>query len=194
MLKDRFFYPIAVVVIAAMIWFALSRAKPSHLQTIDICTSGYELKGEDLIQLVASPGTNYDFFAPQNTEAAYVKLYSHVPRDKADASAGVFAPIPSQYTQLFQEKTIRLTVKARAGRTDPLKTFDAGYFSLTAGSTNWKTFDLTDEFQKYSFEFMPLKAAPSGEVDYFGIWPGVEGKQKTMDVETMHIQIISACP
>lgn len=194
MLKDRFFYPIAVVLIASMIWFALSRAKPPHLQRVDICKSGYAFKGEDLIQLVASPGTNYDYFASQNTKAAYVKLYSHIPRDKAPASAGVFAPIPSQYAQLFQGKTIRLTIKARLGRKDPLESFDAGYFSLTAGATNWKSFDLTDGFQDYSFEFTPSKAAPSEEVDYFGIWPGVEGEQKTMDVETMQIQIISGCP
>jgi len=193
MLKDRFFYPIALALIAAMIWFALSRAQLEDIIRADVCESGYIMKGEDLVQLVAAPGTNYDYFAAQRDNAAYVTLNSHIARDKAPPSTGVFAPIGYQYAQVFHGKTIRMTIRAKEGRRNPLQSFDAGYFSLTAGTTNWKTFELTDAFQDFSFDFTPRKADKTEDIDYFGIWPGVEGKQTTMDVESFQIKILSGC-
>jgi len=145
------------------------------------------------VSLVAAPGTNYDYFASQRENPAYVTLHSHIARDKAPPSTGVFAPIGYQYAQVFQGKAIRMTIIAKAGRRNPLESFDAGYFSLTAGATNWKTFELTDEFQAFTFDFSPLSAEKTEDIDYFGIWPGIEGKQKTMDVESFQIKILSGC-
>jgi len=194
MLKDRFFYPLALALIAGMIWFALSRAQISDIISADVCKSGYTVEGEDLALLVAGPGTNYDYFAAQRDNAAYVSLYSHIARDLADPpSAGVFAPIGYQYAQVFHGKTIRMTIRAKAGRRNPLKSFDAGYFSIAAGATKWQTFDLTNRFQDFSFDFSPRKAEITQDIDYFGIWPGVEGKQTTMDVEKFQVTILSGC-
>lgn len=194
MLKDRFFYPLALALIAGMIWFALSRAQLSDIISADVCKSGYTVEGEDLAFLQAGPGTNYNYFAPQRDNPAYVSLYSHIARDKANPpSAGVFVSIGYQYAQVFHGKTIRMTIRARAGRRNPLDNFDAGYFSLAAGTTDWQRFDLTDNYQDYSFDFSPRKTEATLDIDYFGIWPGVEGKQTTMDVEKFQVTILSGC-
>jgi len=194
MLKDRYFYPLALALIAGMIWFALSRAQLSDVISADVCKSGLTIEGEDLVLLQAGPGTNYEYFAAQRDNVAYVSLFSHIARDKADPpSAGVFAPIGYQYAQVFHGKTIRMTVRARAGRRNPLDSFDTGYFSLTGGATKWQTFELRDSFQDFSFDFSPRKAEPTQDIDYFGIWPGVEGKQTRMDVEKFQVTILSGC-
>jgi len=138
----------------------------------DVCKLGYTIEGEDLILLEAGPGTNYNYFGAQGENAAYVSLYSHIARDKADPpSAGVFAPIDYQYAQVFH----------------------AGYFSVAAGSTQWQTFNLTDNFQDFSFDFSPRKVEPTEDIDYFGIWPGVKGKQTIMDVEKFQVTVLSGC-
>ena len=194
MLKDRFFYPLALALIAGMIWFALSRAQLSDIISADVCKSGYIVEGEDLVFLQAGPGTNYDYFAAQRDNPAYVSLYSHIARDKADPpSAGVFAPVGYQYAQVFHGKNIRMTIRAKAAHRNPLESFDAGYFSLTAGATQWQTFELTDSFQDYSFDFAPRKTEGPQDIDYFGIWPGVEGNQNMMDVEKFQVKILSGC-
>jgi len=194
MLKDRFFYPLALALIVGMVWFALSRARISDIISADVCKSGYTVEGEDLALLEAGPGTNYDYFAAQRDNAAYVSLYSHIARDIAKPpSAGVFAPIGHQYAQVFHGKTIRMTIRARAGRRNALDSFDAGYFSSIAGATQWQTFELTDSFQDFSFDFSPRKAGITQDIDYFGIWPGVEGKQTIMDVEKYQIIVLSGC-
>jgi len=194
MLKDRFFYPLALASIAGMIWFALSRAQLSDILSADVCKSGYIVEGEDLALLQAGAGTNYDYFAAQRDNPAYVSLYSHIARDKADPpSAGVFAPISYQYAQLFHGKTIRMTIRARAGHRNPLDRFDAGYFSLVAGASDWQIFNLTNNFQDFSFDFSPQTEEITQDIDYFGIWPGVEGNQTIMDVEKFQIVILSGC-
>jgi len=194
MLKDRFFYPLVLALIAGMVWFALSRARISDIISADVCKSGYTVEGEDLALLEAGPGTNYDYFAAQRDNAAYVSLYSEIARDKAiSASAGVFAPISYQYAQVFHGKTIRMTIRARAGHRNPLDSFDTGYFSPIAGATQWQTFELTDRFQDFSFDFSPRKAGITQDIDFFGIWPGIEGKRTTMDVEKFQITILSGC-
>lgn len=194
MLKDRFFYPIALALIAGIIWVALSRAETSNVISADVCKLGYTIEGEDLILLESGPGTNYNYFGAQGENAAYVSLYSHIARDKADPpSAGVFAPIGYQYAQVFHGKTIRMTIRAKAGRRRPLESFDTGYFSVAAGSTQWQTFNLTDNFQDFSFDFSPRKVEPTEDIDYFGIWPGVKGKQTIMDVEKFQVTVLSGC-
>ena len=60
MLKDRFFYPIALALIAGIIWVALSRAEISNVISADVCKLGYTIEGEDLILLESGPGTNYN--------------------------------------------------------------------------------------------------------------------------------------
>jgi len=65
MLKDRFFYPLALALIAGMVWFALSRAQLPDIISADVCKSGYTVEGENLALLQAGPGTNYDYFAAQ---------------------------------------------------------------------------------------------------------------------------------
>ena len=52
MLKDRFFYPIALALIAGIIWVALSRAETSNVISADVCKLGYTIEGEDLICLL----------------------------------------------------------------------------------------------------------------------------------------------
>jgi len=86
-----------------------------------------------------------------------------------------------------------MTIRARAGHRNPLDSFDTGYFSLTAGASNWQTFELTDSFQDFTFDFSPRKGEATQNIDYFGIWPGVEGNQTRMDVEKYQITVLSGC-
>lgn len=191
MLKDRFFYPIALALIAAMIWFALSRASVTKLTDACIWQNGFVTQGEDLVTLTASPGTSYEYVGATPTDLAHIVTQTQIPRRDAPASAGVFAALGPDYERAFAGQQIRITLRARQGRKAPLETFDMGYFTAGAGDSGWRRRTLTPEWQDYTLDFAPKPPNGDPDLDYMGIWPGDAGEQKTMDVAFMKIDVLS---
>lgn len=191
MLKDRFFYPLALALIAGMIWFALSFSKRTKLTDACIWQNGFTTQGEDLDLLTASPGISYSFIGETPTSSAHIVAMTHIPRRDAPASAGVFAALGPDYERAFAGQKIRLIVRARQGRKNPLSEFDMGYFTAGAGDSGWRRQRLTSEWTDYAFEFTPKPPNGDPDADYFGIWPGDAGKQETMDIEFLKIEVLS---
>jgi len=191
MLKDRFFYPIALALIAAMIWFALSRASVTKLSDACIWQNGFVTQGEDLITLTASPGTAYDYVGVISADPAYIVAMTEIPRRNAPASAGIFAALGPDYERALAGQKIRVTVRARQGRKNPLAEFDMGYFTAGAGDSGWHRRTLTPDWQDFTLDFSPKPPNGDPDLDYFGIWPGEAGEQETMDIEFMKIDVLS---
>lgn len=191
MLKDRIFYPIALALIAAMIWFALSRSTVVKLSDACIWQNGFSTQGEDLVTLTASPGTSYEYVGATPTDPAHIVTMTQIPRKDAPLSAGVFAPLGPDYERAFAGQTIRITVRARQGRKAPLEAFDMGYFTAGAGDSGWRRRSLTQDWQDYTLDFAPKPPNGDPDLDYMGIWPGDEGEQKTMDISSMKIDVLS---
>jgi len=191
MLKDRFFYPIALVLIAAIIWFALSRSSVTKLTDACIWQNGFLSKGEALVTLTKSPGTNYEYIGATPTNPAHIVALSHISRRNAPASAGIFAALNEDYERALAGQQIRVTVRARKGRKNPLEEFDMGYFTAGAGDSGWRRRNLTSDWKDYTLDFTPKPPNGDPDLDYLGVWPGEEGKQKTMDIAFMKIDVLS---
>ena len=56
--------------------------------------------------------------------------------------------------------------------------------------SGWITYELTNEFQDYSFDFTPNLPNPEGN-QYVGIWPDVKGRGRTMDVKWVKVEIVT---
>jgi len=191
MLRDRFFYPLAVALIAAMIGFALSLGTTERVSDACIWENGFVARGDDLVSLTASPGTTYEFVGATSANPAHVIMMTEISRVDAPASAGVFAALGPDYERALAGHKLRITVRARQGRKNPLKEFDMGYFTAGAGDSQWQRRQLTEDFQNYSFEFTPNLPTADPDLDYLGIWPGDEGKQETIDVEFMRVDVLT---
>lgn len=191
MLKDRFFYPVALAVIAAMIWFALSRSSAVKLSDACIWQNGFISQGEDLITLTASPGTAYEYVGATPTDPAHIIARTEIPRREAPASAGIFAALGPDYERAFAGQQIRVTVRARQGRKNPLEEFDMGYFTAGAGDSGWRRRVLNPQWQDYVLDFAPKPPNADPDIDYLGVWPGEAGEQKTMDIEFMKVDVLS---
>jgi len=190
-MKDRFFYPLAGVVIAGIIALAfLPGKRESGPDKAKILMDGYALSGNDLTSLYASGGTDFTFTEGQGGEAAYAVLSSNLPRNMAPASAGVFATLSSDYEGAFAGKKLQITIRAKAAKDSPLEQFEAGYFTSGPGDSGWRAFTLTPKYKDYSFTFTPgTVTGPPGR-DYVGIWPGVDGKKKRMLVRSFAIKVV----
>ena len=191
MLKDRFFYPIALALIAGMIWYALSLSTATKLTDACIWQNGFTVQGEDLITLTASPGTTYEYRGATPTDSAHIIAMTQIPRRDAPPSAGVFASLSSDYERALAGQNIRITIRAREGRKNPLDLFDMGYFTAGAGDSGWRRRTLIADWQDYVLDFSPKLPNGEPDLDYLGVWPGDTGEQKTMDIAFMKIDVLS---
>lgn len=191
MLKDRYFYPLAIACIIGMVFYAMSKADYEDLTKNMVFENGFIINGEDLATLTASPGTLYNYTATTSSEQAFVTLRTNVPREKTIPSAGVFAALGEIYEATFATQNLKMTIRARQGRTDPLTHFDMGYFTADVGDSGWVRQSLTPQWKDYSLEFTPNSPVNDLGVDYAGIWPGDKGKNETMDVQFIKIDILS---
>lgn len=188
-MRDLLFYPLLVLAIAGILAMALlpGRVPPA---TDEELAQGYTLTGTDLEQLTAAPGTLLSFTSTSDGTILYAVMATNLPRKMASASAGIFVTLGPQYESYFAGKNLKMTVVARQGTPNPLESFDVGYFTVGAGDSGWKNFKLTSNFTAYSFMFTPKVGANSGN-DYFGVWPGTEGRSQTMEVQSMSVEIIT---
>lgn len=190
-MKDRFFYPLMVVVIGGILALALLPGRVTGgVSDQDVLKNGFVLSGSDLQKMATAPGTALSFPNTQEGAFSYAVMSSNLPRRMAPASAGIFGILGPKYERLFAEEMLRITVSARQGQSNPLDDFEVGYFTVGAGDSGWRAFELTPQFEEYTFTFRPKKSAEPDN-DYVGIWPGVEGRSKTMDVRAIKVEIIT---
>lgn len=189
-MKDRYFYPIAILLVIGIVMLGLKPGiKPQGPSDDEILRDGYLMAQNDLEKLVAAPGTLVSFETDSFGKTHYAVLSSNLPRKMAGASAGVFATLGPQYERAFADHGLKITIVARGSTVRPLEEFDAGYFTSGTGDSGWKPFKLGVEYQSYSFEFTPKSGGKPGN-DYVGIWPGKEGKNKSMDVKSIRVEVI----
>lgn len=183
-MKDWLFYPLIIAFAGAMIAYALSLADYEEVDT----QQGLVVEGRALSTFYAAQGTSFSIAGDNVNPFAYAVLSAHVARKNAPQSAGVFITLGPADKKVFSGKSIRVTARARQGRADPLSGFDMRYFGKGAGS-KWRSFDLSGEFENYSFEFKAGAANPDTN-DYVGFWPDVAGQGRTMDVKWLKVEII----
>jgi hypothetical protein len=190
-MRDRFFYPLLVLVIAGILYLAvLPGIRHGNLSPEDIINEGYTLSGLDLQKLTAAPGTEVSFIGGQGELPLLAVLSSNNPRKLANASAGVFGTLGPNYEAGFGGYDLEITITARAGRDKPLSEFKAGYFTVGVGDSRWQNFTLSANFEDYIFNFTPKPPKGNPGNDFVGIWPGDEGKSETMELKSIRIRIL----
>lgn len=187
MLKDRFFYPLAALIVVAMVAVALSFGERIDLTDREIWNSGYTMTGEDLVRLTAQPGTQAVFVAAASEEPAYARLTSTAARDSLPPGPGVFAPLGPQYERAFASRDIRMTVTARSSRINGLETFDIGYFSAGSGDSGWKRKTLTADWKDYVLDFRPGILTEQVGLDHASVWPGETAELLNVDIKSIRV-------
>jgi len=191
MLKDRFFYPLAALIVTAMVVLALSFGESDDLTTLEIWKDGYVMSGEDLVRLTAQPGTQAVYIAAAGGEPAYARLTSTAARDSLPKGPGVFAPLGPKYERAFAGQDIRMTVTARASRMNPLADFDIGYFSAGSGDSGWKRKSLTVEWKDYILDFNPGPLTERQGLDHASVWPGETAELLNVDVKEIRVVVLN---
>ena len=189
-MKDFYFYTLSTSFVATSIAIAMMQSTGPKVSDECIVENGYIVQGKKLENLTSSPGTNFTFMPSTQSSSAYITALSHVPRTKAQASAGIFAVLGPNYEKVLGGRALSMTVSARKNKVNSLDEFDMGYFTAGAGDSGWKTRKLTDVWRDYVLYFTPTPSQDEPDIDYLGIWPGVGGKKKLMDVRYIKLEVL----
>ena len=190
MLKDRFFYPLAALLVIGMVFTAMSCAEDVDLSDSKIWCEGYVMSGENLARLTSQPGTQAVFVVASGTEPAYARLTSTVARASINPKPGVFAPLGPDYERAFATRNLRLTITARASAINGLDAFDMGYFTAGSGDSPWIRKPLTAEWADYVMDYTPGALSKNQGLDHFSIWPGETAELLHMDVREMRADVL----
>ena len=164
-MKPWLFYSLAFAVVAGIVLLALSLGERAEELTVeDVRRDGFHLSGADLVQLVASPGTEV---VVGEGMARAVMVSS---RAGSPPSAGVFATLIPAHEAAFSGRPVEMVWRIRrpagAGRVE------LGYFTLGGGDTGWRTVEVGEEWTDATLTFTPGATEEEG-YDYAGLWPGV---------------------
>jgi len=189
-MKDFYFYTLSATFIATSILIAMMHSTEIKVSDECIVENGFIAQGKELKNLTSSPGTSFTFVAASQSSPAYITASSHVPRVNAQASAGIFAVLGPDYERVLGGRALSMTVSARKNRAYALDEFDMGYFTAGAGDSGWKTRKLTNVWRDYVLYFTPTSSQSEPDIDYLGIWPGVRGEKKLMDLRYIKVKVL----
>jgi len=189
-MKDFYFYTLSATFIATSILIAMMHSTEIKVSDECIVENGFIAQGKELKNLTSSPGTSFTFMAASQSSPAYITASSHVPRVNAQASAGIFAVLGPDYERVLGGRALSMTVSARKNRAYALDEFDMGYFTAGAGDSGWKTRKLTNVWRDYVLYFTPTSSQSEPDIDYLGIWPGVRGEKKLMDLRYIKVKVL----
>ena len=189
-MKDFYFYTLSATFVATSILIAMMHSTEIKVSDECIVENGFIAQGKELKNLTSSPGTSFTFVAASQSSPAYITASSHVPRVNAQASAGIFAVLGPDYERVLGGRALSMTVSARKNRAYALDEFDMGYFTAGAGDSGWKTRKLTNVWRDYVLYFTPTSSQSEPDIDYLGIWPGVHGEKKLMDLRYIKVKVL----
>lgn len=188
-MKDRYYFPLAALIVAGIIGYALSVGGTRISTKTDIVENGFLMKGENLASLTASPGTGMKLSIATGAEGIYAIMSAQQSHAKSPPSVGVFATLGPEFEQAFAGKKLKISARVRRGQNNPSEQFEMGYFSVNAGDSGWIAFDAPEDFETFEFEFTPRVSKDEPSVDYYGIWPAPDGFNQTVDVAWMKVEL-----
>lgn len=101
------------------------------------------------------------------------------------AMAGPHFRLASDIEHAFSNRTIRITVRARALTENGAAGFQANYASGAKNASGWQTFALSPEFADYMFEHEVPDAGADRGVDYLGLRPADTRVGVGMEIESL---------
>lgn len=191
-MRDRHFFPLAAAVAAAFVFTALQpfahRAPSGPLSGGGRNAEDVTALGDELHRFV--PG-NYDGLAVVDTpEGKILRITRLATEGYEDPRSGPHIVLAEDLEYAFESRPIEVIIEARAAADSGASRFQVNYLAKPEGESGWKEFDLTHEFQPYSFTFdVPAYIGSEGN-DYFGIRPDVPDKKRVMEVRSVRFRTI----
>ncbi|MCW5724836.1 MAG: hypothetical protein KIS81_07745 [Maricaulaceae bacterium] len=187
-LPDWAFYPVAALVLAGMIAFAMSGR--AELQGVLVSETRLLAEGEALANLIPGPGTSvvYDFAegASLARSVATLEAAGHL-------SAGVGLLAPAVFERAVIGRRIRVSVEMRAADSS-LTEARLGYFTTEGHDSGWRAFEISEDYAIYAFEHDISPLTQANNEEWVGVWPDAQGLGRGVYVRRLQVDILPAEP
>jgi hypothetical protein len=192
-MRDRFFFPAALVVVGLMVFFAI-RPAIGALPTGTVTGDGtyYDkivVEGDYLHKIYAGGNAKTELVGgPDGKSLLLVEADAGALRDEPEL--GPHFRLAADIEIQFAGQTVRTTVRARPADDRGAMQIALNYSAGRVGESGWKIFDLKPGFADFTFDYdVPLIEGDQG-VDYFGIRPVVPDKSRALLVERVTFERI----
>jgi hypothetical protein len=192
-MRDRFFFPAALVVVGLMVFFAI-RPAIGALPTGTVTGDGtyYDkivVEGDYLHKIYVGGNAKTELVdGPDGKSLLLVEADAGALRDEPEL--GPHFRLAADIEIQFAGQTVRTTVRARPADDRGAMQIALNYSAGRVGESGWKIFDLKPGFADFTFDYdVPLIEGDQG-VDYFGIRPVVPDKSRALLVERVTFERI----
>ena len=173
-MQDRFFYPLAVLLAAALIGLALLPAYGARPDgPVSVGTGSYariEVSGLDLNRL--QPGEGAERTLLTGGGPPRLRIATTEVRLPDDPVRGPHFPIEADIEQAFGAHVVTIHVEARAAPERPARRLELNYSTGRDGESGWQAFDLGEDWATYTFTYrVPPKLGANG-LAYLAVRPG----------------------
>ncbi|MBI1234200.1 MAG: hypothetical protein GC208_06820 [Alphaproteobacteria bacterium] len=182
--SDPIFYAIAAIVVAGMIWFAMSGEQETRGFSFD--GRHLVIEGEALAGLVPGPGTQSDYVP---TEQA-ARITANASFDQAGTmSAGVGLLLPRAFEEDVIGHPVEVSIEMRALRGGHTEAY-MSYFTAQAGDSPRHVAELDEDWQTFTFVFDVPANAVANDQEWIGIWPDLDGLERPVLVRRIEARIL----
>jgi hypothetical protein len=190
-MRDRIFFPLAGVLVLAMVFFALLPGI-GRLPTGPVAGDGLNynriiIDGRYLNKVVAGGDARTQLL--RTPERGYVLgIDAAADALPAEPELGPHFRLAPDIELQFSGRKIRATIRVRPTEDQGAMAFEANYSAGRAGQSGWQEFELQPGFTDFSFEYDVPPATGDQGVDYLGIRPVVPEKRRGIIVERIILE------
>ena len=186
-MKDRLFFPLALVLAAGMVMLALApgfgRLPEGAVAGDGRDYSRISIEGPYLNKVIAGGDATTRLQKGPDGYQLYIEADTGVLSDAPEL--GPHFRLAGDIEVQFSGYTVRCTVRARPADDHGAMQMEANYSAGRVGESGWTVFDLAPGFQDYSFDYnVPVAESEQG-VDYFAIRPVVPDKSRAVIVQSV---------
>lgn len=187
------FFPVALLIIAAMIYAAIApgvaQRREREIEVARTVRDGFVAEGEALAQATAAPGATVTYLA----DAEPPRLLARANRSFAgrSQSAGVYLPIAPPLMSALAELDVRVTITARPAQANPAGRFRAAFMIYNGRGSDWMSFRAGADEQDFVIDWTP----PDDPLDRPGlvaVWPDDEGLGLGLEITRIRIDALDA--
>lgn len=190
-MRDRLFFPLAFIVASAFIFMALNpfadRVPSGPMSAGGGNPEDVTVKDEQLYRFQPGASSSVEIIKPSDDTPMLVRITRQAADDYQDPRSGPHLVLAEDIEYGMENRTIQIDIEARSAGDFAASKFEANYLVKPEFESGWKAFDLTHEFQTYSFTYDTPPIGESFGNDFLGIRPVAPDKQRTMEVRSVRI-------
>jgi len=191
MLSDRFFFPLFVVIIVALIYGAVTFGPRS--EAVESPLSGDPLLGfvieGDALKLINSGAGMVDEFIDDPIDGKYVRTVSSQPVNSGVLHAGTALAFLPDIGEAWQGNTVYFSVVMRKPKLKGSDDVLLRFYYVAHGNGERVMCELTEQWQPCYTKHKIKVSDAAPNLSFIGVWPDTKGLGRYVEIKKITVQV-----